>query len=357
MAYTTWQFYTETFSAWQAMLLAIEEAKESVDLEQFVFMDDDIGRQFVETLKSKAESGVKVRLLVDYVGSFSFVNSGATQELVRAGAEIRYYNQIKPWRVNLYLSWFWRDHRKILLVDNKIFFTGGVGIEQIMHDWRDTSVRFEGEILPEVIYVFNRMWQMAGEGRFRRFRLDRRPEMSFRFLTNSPHFRQRYLYRRTRRAIVRAKKYIYLTTPYFIPNSRFLLSLVQASRRGVDVRLITPERSDHPFVDAARNSFYTILMKAGVRIYQYQNRVMHAKTAVVDDNWATVGSANLDNLSMLLNYEANVVTSDKFFIASLKDQFVNDILSSKELLPEAWHSRPWYVKLYELATWPFHSFM
>jgi cardiolipin synthase len=354
---TTWQFHLKTDEVWQSMLEDIKGARETVDIEQFIVVADGIGKQFIDLLAEKAKRGVKVRLLVDYVGSFNFVNSASAKELEASGVQIRIYNPIKPWQFHLRTSWFLRDHRKILIVDQRIFHTGGVGIEDAMRDWRDTQVRFEGEVVNEAVYIFNRMWQMAGEGHFMRFRLDRFKEGAFRFLTNSPHFRQRYLYRRLRRSVARAKDYIYLTTPYFIPNSRFLYSLIRASNRGVDVRLITPEHSDHPFVDRAKNSYYTLCMRAGIKIYHYQGQVMHAKTAVIDDGWATVGSANLDNLSLLLNYEANVVSSDKMFVAAVKEQFINDMLSSVELEPEQWHSRPVWAKIQELLTWPFHGLM
>lgn len=354
---TTWQFYLKTEEAWEAMLGDISRAQASIDIEQFLFVADEIGKKFLNLLSEKAKSGVRVRLLVDYVGSFNFVNSSIARELTANGVQIRIYNPIKPWQFHLRTSWFLRDHRKILIIDEKVFFTGGVGIERSMKEWRDTEVRFQGEITNEAVYVFGRMWQMAGEDRFSRFRLDRFKENTFKFLTNSPHFRQRYFYRRLRRSVSRAKDYIYLTTPYFIPNSRFLYSLVRASNRGVDVRLITPERSDHPVVDSARNSYYTLCHKAGIKIYHFQGQVMHAKTAVIDDVWASVGSANLDNLSLLLNYEANVVSTDVLFVGAIKEHFVNDMLSSELLDPEKWFKRPLFTKIKELLTWPFHGLM
>lgn len=339
------------------MLLAMENASNSIDLEQFKFIGDSVGRRFAEVLKRKAVAGVKVRLIVDYAGSFSFINSSLASELIKAGVELKYFNPIRPWRLHLYASWFRRDHRKILIIDSKIFFTGGVGIEATMVAWRDTVVRLEGAILGEANYIFNRMWQIVSEGGFKRFRLDRFAESPMRFLTNSPHFRQRYLYRRMRRGIAKARKYIYLTTPYFIPNSRFLFSLIKAARRGVDVRIITPEHSDHSFVDMARNSYYTLAIRSGVKIYHYKETVLHAKTIVIDDNWGSIGSANLDNLSFVFNYEANVVSTDEFFVANLKDHFINDLLGSVELKAGEWYQRPFIDKAYELITWPFHGLL
>lgn len=357
MSEKSWQFYTTSADAWQAMIFDIENAKYSIDLEQFVFGHDEVGHRFAEILKRKSLSGVKVRLILDSAGSFGFYNSEHVKELETAGVEVRFYNPISPWRVRNIFSWYWRDHRKILIIDNELAYTGGVGLEAGMASWRDTEVRFTGQVIHEVQYVFSRMWQIAGEGRFKRFRLDRYQEADFRFLTNSPHFRQRYYYRRLARSIRKATNYIYLTTPYFIPNQRLTFALARAAQRGVDVRLITPKHSDHSIVDLARNSYYALALKAGVRIYHYEGETLHTKTIVIDDAWATIGSSNLDNLSLLFNYEANLVSINREFVADLKDHFVNDLLTSSELVLVEWQKRSWLIKLMELLTWPFHSLM
>ena len=354
---TSWKFYTNTEEAWQAMLLAIHEAKNSIDLEQFIFSNDEIGSKFIELIKMKADEGVKVRLLLDSAGSYGFYNSQIIEELKRANIEVSFYNPISPWRLHNITSWYWRNHRKLLIIDNEIAFTGGVGIEYVMKDWRDTEVRLTGQVVFEMSYIFNRMWQITSEGRFKRFRLDRWQENEFRFWTNSPHFRQRFYYRRLIKAIKRAKKYVYLTTPYFIPNQHLLFVLSRAAMNKVDVRLITPEHSDHHFVDHARNSYYTLALKAGVKIYHYKNQVLHAKTVVIDDNWSSVGSANLDNLSLLFNYEANLISTNQQFVGELKEHFVNDLLNSEELTKSSWSNRSTWYKFMELLTWPFHGLM
>lgn len=357
MSQNSWKFYTTSADAWEAMILDIEKASHSIDLEQFIFGHDSIGHQFVALLKNKSLSGVRVRMILDSAGSFAFYNSKHVKELEAAGVEIKFYNPISPWRVRNIFSWYWRNHRKILIIDNEIAYTGGVGLDAMMAKWRDTEVRFAGAVLVEVQYIFNRMWQITTEGRFKRFRLDRYHEADFRFLTNSPHFRQRYYYRRLARSIRKATNYIYLTTPYFIPNQRLTFALARAAQRGVDVRLITPKHSDHPVVDLARNSYYALAMKAGIRIYHYEGETLHAKTVVIDDTWATVGSSNLDNLSLLFNYEANLVSTDQGFVSDLKDHFINDLLASTELELIEWQKRSWAIKLMELLTWPFHSLM
>ncbi|MEI8361299.1 MAG: phospholipase D-like domain-containing protein [bacterium] len=352
-----WQFYTTSADAWHAMISDIEKAQISIDLEQFVFAHDQVGHQFIEILKHKALKGVKVRLILDSAGSFAIYNSGHVKELQTAGVQINFYNPISPWRVRNIFSWYWRDHRKILLIDGKLGYTGGVGLEKQMEKWRDTEVRFSGGVVREAQYVFNRMWQITSDGKFKRFRLEKYKNNEMRFITNSPHFRQRFYYRRLIRAIRKAQNYVYLTTPYFIPNQRLTFTLARAAKRGVDIRLITPKQSDHPIVDLARNSYYTLAMRAGIKIYHYEGETLHAKTVVIDDNFATVGSSNLDNLSLLFNYEANLVSINHGFVAELKDHFVNDLLNSTLLDRFEWQKRSKVIKFIEFLTWPFHSLM
>jgi len=181
------------------------------------------------------------------------------------------------------------------------------------------------------------------------------PEYSF--LVNAPRLRQRYIYRALLSAIRNAKNYIYLSTPYFIPDIPLYRALRAAAKRGVDVRIIVPEISDYAFIDHARESYFTLVLKAGVKIYTYVPKMMHAKTAVVDDAWAMAGSFNLDSLSFFFNHEANIASTDQTFIREIKQDFVEDLAVCKKITLEEWAHRPLRRKILELLTWPFHSFL
>jgi cardiolipin synthase len=357
MEETSWKFYLTASEAWEAMLEDCAKAQVCIDFEQYILSNDEIGKKFFEVFLAKVKAGVKVRLLCDSAGSHGFHNSGSAKALIKAGVMINFFNPISPWRLKNFTSLFFRDHKKILIIDSKIGYTGGVGIEKVMANWRDTHIRIVGPIVHEMQYVFNRMWKIVEYGIFLKFRFPYSFPGAFRFFTVSPHFRQRFFYRRLINKIKSAKNFIYLTTPYFVPNQRFFISLTRAARRGVDIRLIVPKNSDHPFVDAASRSYFGLALKAGIKIYLYKDNVMHAKTAVIDDNWASVGSANLDNMSMLLNYEANLVSEDHKFIGELKDHFINDLMFASELSLEDWQGRSIFQKIYELITWPFHSLL
>lgn len=350
------------------MLADCENAQVSIDMEQYIFEHDAIGKRFAAVLAAKARAGIQVRLLCDAAGSSNFLDSAHARHLSASGAEVLFFNPIKPWRVNNYSSWFFRDHRKVLVVDSHIGYIGGVGIHHRMHDWRDTQVRIEGPVVHELGYVFDQMWNRTKEGRFFRFskpffageQTAGKPQALtkyFYFLTNSPRFHQRFIYHSLIEAIRNARRCVYLTTPYFIPDLRLVRVLRLAARRGVDVRLIVPDASDHPIVDIATQSYFWIMLKARVKVYLYRDHVLHAKTVIIDDDWASVGSANLDNLSLLLNYEANLVGTNHLFVAELKQHFMSDLQHSREVLFADWKKRSWVRKMLEAISWPIHKFL
>jgi len=357
MQETNWKFYLNSEDAWEAMLADCAVAKISIDFEQFIFVNDEVGKKFFDVFISKVKEGVKVRLLCDSAGSYSLYNSVFANELQKQGIEIRFFNPISPWRLKNFTSWFFRDHKKILIVDSEIGYTGGVGIDKKLEGWRDAQVRVVGPVVLEMSQAFEKMWEIVDFGRFIKFKNNRTKEGDFHFHTNSPHFRQRFFYRRLNDAIRQAKEYVYLTTPYFVPSQHFFLILRRAVKRGVDVRIIIPEKSDHPLVDAAGRSYFGLALKWGIKIYRLKNGMLHTKIAIIDDKWASVGSANLDNLSLLFNYEANLISEDRMFVGELKNHFINDLLVAEDLVGEEWRNRSIWQKFVELLTWPFHTIL
>ncbi|MEK7507587.1 MAG: phospholipase D-like domain-containing protein [Patescibacteria group bacterium] len=352
-----WKFYLSPKEAWRVMLEDCAAASRTIDIESYIFSVDDAGMRFADIFMKKAKEGVRVRVLCDMVGSYGFFNSPTAKSLAGNGVEIRFFNPISPWRVNKFFSWFRRDHRKILVVDSKVGYTGGVNIAARMADWRDTHVRFEGAMVLNIQSSFERMWAMTRRKRFIRHRDQNNSSPDFLFLTSSPRLRQRFIYRNMIKVLRNAKRYIYISTPYFVPTLRLFQTLITAAKRGVDVRILLPEKSDVRTVDIASGSYFTLALKSGVKIYQYQNSVFHVKTCVVDEEWATVGSANLDNVSLFFNYEANFVSREKSFVEELRAHFVKDLESSRELQYTEWINRPLSLKFLELATWPIHRML
>lgn len=357
MAGTQPQFYLDSKSTWKAMLTDIASARRTIDIERYIFVCDEIGRRFIDALITKAKEGVRVRILCDMVGSYSFYRSTIPEELQRVGIEVAFFNPINIWRLGNFTSNFFRDHRKILTIDSAIGYMGGVGIQDMFADWRDTEVRIEGPLVAQMEQSFSRIWRAASQRRFLRFR---RPDLfvkNFGVVTNSPHFGQRFLYRALIDAIRSAKHTLYLTTPYFIPDIRMLRVIRLAAKRGVDVRLLVPSYADHYMITSARQSYFTLLLNAGIKIYRYQGTMLHAKTVTIDGEWGTVGSFNLDNLSFLFNYEANIVSTDKNFVESLQAHFLQDIKQAEKVEYETWIKRPLVQKIQEALTWPFHDIL
>lgn len=354
---TKWTFYTHSHTAWDAMLHACENAELSIDLEQFIFVNDVVGRRFLDICRKKAREGVKVRILCDAAGSFSFFTSTLVNDVRKDGVEVVFFNTFIPGAFHTHTWWFFRDHRKLLIIDNKVAFTGGICLSEEMRDWRDTHVRIEGEVILEMRQAFESMWQRAYKRRKRNTSEIKIGEQGFNYITNTPRPRKRFLYHRYIDAIRSAKQYVYLTTPYLVPDSRFLRVLTLAKRRKVDVRIIVPERSDHPIVDIGSHSFFTTLLSAGIKIYQYKGTMIHSKTAIIDDEWSSVGSFNLDNVSFLYNFEANLISTGKRFISDLKTHFIQDMEHSTPVTLEAWQKRPLIRKILELLVIPIRKFL
>lgn len=355
---TTWKFYLSPQEAWEGMYKACETAKESIDFEQYIFEDDQLGRRFLELLLRKSKDGVRVRLLADAVGSHSLFVSPILEALQEGGVQVQFFNPIEPWWVHRLFSRFLRNHRKILVVDTLYGFIGGVGLRENMKNWRDTHLKISGKVVAAMQQAFNRMWEMNKMNK-RSFGFVQPEEGNgqFMLLTNSPRRHQRFTYQTLLRQIRGASRYIYLTTPYFIPAPKLFKALQAAARRGVDVRILLPEHSDSHVADVAFHSYFTLALNAGIKIFEYQSGFIHAKTFVVDDEWASVGSSNLDNMSLLLNYEADVASTDTKFVEEVKEQFLDDSKEAHQVVRREWLDRPIADKLLELLTWPLHGFM
>lgn len=353
-----WQFYTEAREAWDSMLFECSKAEISIDIEQYIFANDVVGRPFIDLLKEKSKSGIKVRLLVDMVGSSDFYYSKAPKELEDAGVSVRFFNVVSFWRIHNFTSWFFRDHRKVLIVDQKVGFTGGLGIRENMKDWHDVTAKVEGQVVNEMHDSFGEMWSTTTEKSFIKKIIKYRKQKQKRvFISNDPYFKKRFLYYSLIESLRSAKKSISIINPYFIPERRFSRVLRQASRRGVDVKVLLPNEVDIPILETASDSTLEKFLKSGVKIYKYNPEFIHTKIVIVDDNWATFGSFNLDNLSFVYNHEANIITTDIMCVSDLKEIFSEALDESHEIKYIDWRNRPLIRKIKEFITIPIRSFL
>lgn len=328
-----------------ALLHDIAHANESIDLETYIFDFDSLGKKVAKELAVACLRGLTVRLMVDGLGSASW-NDTMTQQLEQSGIQVRIFRPL-PWNIN---QWKWmrphsswlaklqhlwsnirrRNHRKICLIDDRIVWIGSFNISakhlpeaQGGQNWRDTAVRLEGMKVDELQYAFNSAW-FDDSSHFKRKIFAVR---HFRF----NYIRRRRLRRDLLQRIALCHSRIWITNAYFVPNSSLLRSLKKAARNNVDVKLLLTGSSDIFFIPWASATFYKMLLTAGVHVFEYKERILHAKVIILDD-WITVGSSNLDYLSLFNNFEADVVLSLPESKLTIEKQFLDDISHSREIL-------------------------
>jgi cardiolipin synthase A/B len=356
------ELFTTSKKAWESMLKSIESAEKSIDIEQFILWNDESGQLFFEALKKKAKEGVKVRLLVDTVGSFAFYLSNIPRKLEKAGVAVEFFNPFVPWHPRNRSLWYFRDHRRILIVDEKEAFTGGICISKEMEEWRDTHMKIIGPVVESILKTFNQMWliqQRPGERLEHRFRSKEdifNDDDGFCYMNTAPIPGKRHLYKTLLKLIKLSKQEILITTPYFAPDAKLLRLLLQVARRGIKVKLLLPRRSNHPAVDYAFQSFVPEILNSSVEIYYYK-KMIHAKTIVIDGEYSIIGSLNLDNISLRYNFEGSLVMKDKNISKDLIEIWNEDMKSSNLLTFQTHRSRPWKYKLYTFSIYPFRKLL
>lgn len=355
----------ETFPA---MLASIRKAKHYIYMESFTF-DAKAGKTFAEALVKRRKAGVKVDLIYDAFGS-SETPPGVFDYLKRSGVHLTEYNPIEPVDV-VDGSADNRDHRKILITDGKEAFVGGVNISAVyLHKqafkrafdsddadayrhipWRDTHIKITGPAVDEFVKIYKHTWteQHGDQHDFSAFPTDLRShgDISVEALYGAPQSGQFKIYDSLLMAITLAQHSIKLTTGYFVPTPGLLNALISASRRGVDVILLLPSSSDSDLALAAGHADYSRLLAEGIKIYEFQNEVLHAKTAVIDGTWSTVGSSNLDWRSAVINNECNAVILGTHFGSQLDAMFQDDLLKSKQITQDEWEDRSFEEKFDE----------
>lgn len=341
----SWRFYFRPQDTWEAMYRDCERARKSIEFEQYILENDSVGQRFMELFIEKAKEGVKVFLICDMFGSALLSRSPLIEMLRQHDGHVYFYHKIRglsrllPWR------WLPRTHTKTLLIDSEVAYTGGVCMAERMRHWRDTHIRVTGPVVKQIRHAFDEM-----ENKILRKKAPRPPQpptdQHFLYFLNRARSHQRTIYKEFTRAIQNAQDYVYIASAYFLPNRRFLRLLKHAHARGVEVRVLVPAKSDVRLADWTMLSYIPRFLHAGLRIYHYQETVMHSKIAMIDDRWATVGSANFDVLSFFYNREANIITTEQQAIAVLKQQFLKDLSASVEMDWESWKFVPiWKVGL------------
>ncbi|WP_175626786.1 MULTISPECIES: cardiolipin synthase [Oxalobacteraceae] len=349
----------------RAMLAAIRAAKDHVNLETYIFNEDALGTEFAELLMQKQRDGVQVNIIYDSIGSLS-TPPEFFQKLRDSGINLLEFSPVNPFKRAFSTRLNNRDHRKILVVDGRIAFTGGINIssdysssslfrsnkKQSDQDlgWRDTHIQVEGPAVASFQWLFMQTWvSQKNENLSKRNYfppLTRMGDKMVRVIGSEPGGNYE-MYKAYALAMQEAKVSIHVTNAYFVPDVQLVQAITNAAKRGVDVKMVFPGMSDVGLVMHAGRSFYTELLAAGVRVFELQASVLHAKTAVIDGYWSTIGSTNLDMRSFLHNREVNLITLDKAFGDVMESAFNEDLKNSIEITAEEWDKRPFSNRMKE----------
>jgi cardiolipin synthase A/B len=354
-------------ATYAAMFAAIGAARNHIHMETYILEDDEVGRQFAEALMQKQRAGVQVNLIHDSVGTLG-TPAEFFQRLVDAGVKVLEFNPVNPltakagWDVNQ------RDHRKLLIVDGRTAFLGGINISSVYSSgsfvgrkpnrptdkqaWRDTDLQIEGPAVAELQKLFLETWekQQGAPLAPREFfpPLARAGNEVVHSIGSSPDDAYSLIYATLISAINSAEREVLLTNAYFVPDPQLVMALKDAVARGVDVKLVLPARTDSALVFHAGRSHYSDLLRGGIKIYERKDVLLHAKTALIDGVWSTVGSTNLDWRSFLHNQELNAVVLGAEFGERMRKAFDADLAQSQQITLEAWERRTLDLRVKEM---------
>lgn len=357
-------------ATYSAMFAAIRKARNHINLESYIIEDDETGHQFADLLLEMQGRGVQVNLIYDSVGALN-TPKAFFERLSEGGIEVLEFNPLNPlatkkeWLINN------RDHRKLLVVDGRVAFIGGINISSVYSSgsslrrnrkaavqvaentvaWRDTDLQIEGPVVAELQKLFIETWEkqkgrtLAAKAYFPVLEVQGKDIV--RAIGSTPDDPYSLIYLTLISAIGNAEKQVSLTNAYFVPDPQLLKSLIDAAGRGVEVTLILPGHSDSDVVFHAGRSHYSTLLKAGVRIYERRGALLHSKTAFIDGVWSCVGSTNLDWRSFLDNDEINAVILGRDFAEKMQAMFATDLEASEAIDPERWEQRSPLLRIKE----------
>ncbi|ESR27395.1 phospholipase D-like domain-containing protein [Lutibaculum baratangense] len=328
-------------TAYPRMLQLIDEARRSLAMEQYQFMPDEVGDRFIDALAAAARRGVEVRLILDWLGS-STIGMRRLGRLRRAGGELRWFNRPSPLR-----RWFGilpRDHRKLLVADGERAVTGGIGVGAMWEDgdrppWRDNGVFIAGPAVKQLARAFDAMWSRSGRNGWDRFDVTDELEPGrgraegdgvVGVVKGAP---SHWTIARAMQVLsVLANERFWIWDAYFAPfPAAEADALAAAARDGVDVRLILPSRSIPGWVRPVTRTYYRTLIETGVRIYEWKQGMMHAKSSVVDGEWSRIGSTDFNPLGIAINFELDVIALDRAFAETMEAQFLRDLEGCEEI--------------------------
>jgi cardiolipin synthase len=353
--------YTFGQDLYDDMLAAIEGAQKQVLFETYIWKGDAVGQRFKKAIIDAADRGVEVRVIYD---QFANIVVRPTFKLFPPNVRVLAYPIYSAgWRF-FDLRRYGRDHRKILVVDDDAAFVGGYNIgSAYATEWRDTHCRITGPGVQDLARAFADFWNLHRDKKFRR------SEPPMLLATNSDWEPRIRVHRNVPRlwmfpirsmyieAINRAQRNIWMTVAYFIPDENFVDAMIDASRRGVDVRLLLPAKSNHIVADWISRGYFRRMLDAGIGIHRFRDAMVHAKTATIDGTWTTIGTANVDRLSMTGNYEINVEIIDAELAVEMERIYETDLTNTLQLTLAEWQARDVYARFTEMILKPLRPLL
>jgi len=324
----------ENYPAW---LSAIAGARQSILFENYILADDRTGREFVAAMTERALAGVAVRLIYDWMGALGIGTQRLLQPLIEAGGQVRCFN--RP-RFDSPFGWLTRDHRKMVAVDSEVGYVTGLCVsdkwlgdaQRGIAPWRDTGIEIRGPVIADIERAFAQTWAATGEGALDVLPVTAPPagDAMLRVLASEPNIAG--LYRLDQMIAALARETLWLTDAYFVGIAPYVQALRAAAYDGVDVRLLVPGTSDIPFVGQVSRSGYRPLLEAGIRVFEWNGAMLHAKTAVADGRWARVGSTNLNTASWIGNYELDIAIEDQSCAGEMQQMYEEDLGYATEIV-------------------------
>ncbi len=343
-------------STFKAIFNALGNAKKQIHLQYYIFEEGELANRLLALFEEKITSGVKIRMIYDGIGSFSLSKS-YLNKLVAIGVEVYPF---LPFKFGRFLSSLnYRNHRKIIVVDGEVAFTGGINIsdkylkgDTALGNWHDMHLRLEGTAASHLDYVFAMDWYLVSQTVLKPLLISDSSVIKsngalVQIISGGPDDDFPSLEQAYFTIINNAKDYLYITNPYIIPGQAIMQALQTTARSGVDVRLMVSENADSKIVSWSVRSYYESLLKSGIKIYLFRDGFLHSKIIVSDDAVSTIGTTNLDNRSFEQNYEVNAIVYNQAFAQSLKEDFLKDANLSSMLSYQEYLERPWVEKLKE----------
>lgn len=351
------ELFNDGHEKFDALLRDIANATDHIHVQYYIFKLDGIGKKITAALIERAKAGVEVRILYDALGSRN-VRKRHFKELIQAGGEVEvFFPSILP-LINPRMNY--RNHRKIVVIDGQIGYIGGfnvgdeyLGLDKKFGYWRDTHMRIQGAAVHALQARFMLDWNQAGNSLDLSFAPHYFPahyitgDVAMQIVSSGPDTPHSSIENSYIKMILQAKRYVYIQSPYFIPDEAFLEAVRIAVLSGIDVRIMIPDKPDHPFVYMATCSYAGDLMESGAKVYHYANGFIHSKVVLIDDQIASVGTANVDNRSFRLNFEVNGFMYNEKITKELADMFHEDLNVCVEMTKESYESRSLWVKFKE----------